>query len=774
MTDEPLRFKPYARLLTMLGDQLIRNEQVALAELIKNSYDADASWVKVSFNDFDENFRPGPAASIVIEDDGLGMSSELIRNHWVNPATPVKRLGKKSNQRTTPSGRIIQGEKGIGRFALLKLGRDIRMTTRPTGAADENVVGLKLAAFDEDFLKDDRAMFLDELEISLNSVSPAVTIVEGDVDLGGRKRVRRPHGTRIEVSPPIGSWSRAKVEKVFEDLARLQTIFGSDFTQGAIDASDDVDTAELSDPVEDVGRDASAEEASEDFIIYIYRNGLHEPFGTEMRGRLATLIAENSVFRIEGNYIEATRTFEFNINGRFRILHLDDAAITGMAVFRDFLKRNELKPEDVSDLRTNCGPFGFSFSVFDFSTDAKGPLLLEKDDKEFIKKHRIYLYRDGVRVYPYGDPDDDWLLIDVRRGTVRASEFLSNDQVVGYVSISQEDNEELRDKTSREGLVDTGKAVDDFRSLLQVFLAWVRKDPYQHYQIARKQSGDVEVFKSGRVQDLMDAAVEASSAEGVPASVRNTIAQASRDYRTERRYLVQRAENTEHLAGVGLSVEAASHDLMIALHRALSNLDRLSAYVGSDATMNREVLTAELLSLRGLLSFVQTQMSDVQLLFRSSKQRRKNVRVLDLVEKVANIFRGLLERNHIVVTVETIGSPLVAKTTDAVLLQLMLNLFDNAVYWLQGSPPPREIEILLDSESGTMTFADSGPGFRDEDLPYLFEPFYSGKGEEGRGLGLYIARQLLERHGYTLAVAEKEQRVLKGANLIVSFVKEEK
>ena len=177
MSGEPLRFKPYARLLTMLGDQLIRNEQVALSELIKNSYDADAAWVKVSFEGFDEDFRPGPNACIVVEDDGLGMSADLIRNHWVNPATPVKRLGKKANQRTTPSGRIIQGEKGIGRFALLKLGRDVRMVTRPAGSADENVVGLKLAAFDEDFLKDERAMFLDELEISLDTVSPAVTIV---------------------------------------------------------------------------------------------------------------------------------------------------------------------------------------------------------------------------------------------------------------------------------------------------------------------------------------------------------------------------------------------------------------------------------------------------------------------------------------------------------------------------------------------------------------------------------------------------------------------
>jgi signal transduction histidine kinase len=78
---------------------------------------------------------------------------------------------------------------------------------------------------------------------------------------------------------------------------------------------------------------------------------------------------------------------------------------------------------------------------------------------------------------------------------------------------------------------------------------------------------------------------------------------------------------------------------------------------------------------------------------------------------------------------------------------------------------------MLDGNEGVLTFADSGPGFREEDVPYVFEPFFSGKGEDGRGLGLYIARQLLERHEYTIEVATKEQRILKGANLVVSFVK---
>lgn len=74
-----LKFRPYARLLTMLGDQLIKNERVALVELIKNSYDADASWVKVTFENFNKDFHALGGAKIIIEDDGVGMNRSTLR-----------------------------------------------------------------------------------------------------------------------------------------------------------------------------------------------------------------------------------------------------------------------------------------------------------------------------------------------------------------------------------------------------------------------------------------------------------------------------------------------------------------------------------------------------------------------------------------------------------------------------------------------------------------------------------------------------------------------
>ena len=83
----------------------------------------------------------------------------------------------------------------------------------------------------------------------------------------------------------------------------------------------------------------------------------------------------------------------------------------------------------------------------------------------------------------------------------------------------------------------------------------------------------------------------------------------------------------------------------------------------------------------------------------------------------------------------------------------------------------KQITITLDGNNQQVIFSDNGPGIRDDDKPFIFEAFYSGK-EDGRGLGLYIARQLLQRMGYSISLAEIDsEKVLPGANFVINFVK---
>ena len=136
------------------------------------------------------------------------------------------------------------------------------------------------------------------------------------------------------------------------------------------------------------------------------------------------------------------------------------------------------------------------------------------------------------------------------------------------------------------------------------------------------------------------------------------------------------------MAGVGLSVETASHDIVAIMAKVFANIDGLIKDLMVADKIDKDALLKELQSIRGGMSFIEAQLKDIQLLFKSSKQRRKPIRVKEIVEKVERIYKRLLTKEKIDFVVKSVGSPLVAKTTDAVLLQLLLNLIDNAVYWL--------------------------------------------------------------------------------------------
>src|SRR3546814_4263129 len=91
------------------------------------------------------------------------MTPDVIENHWATPATPVKLQDKRAQRGITKKGRVIQGEKGIGRFALLKLGRTITLTTRAKRSSSEQLLTLDVSAYNTDFIdEDESALFRSE------------------------------------------------------------------------------------------------------------------------------------------------------------------------------------------------------------------------------------------------------------------------------------------------------------------------------------------------------------------------------------------------------------------------------------------------------------------------------------------------------------------------------------------------------------------------------------------------------------------------------------
>ena len=738
-----LKIRPYARLLTMLGDQLIRDEQIALAELIKNGYDADADWVKVSFIGFMPNNKNGDFeltkdSKIIIEDNGSGMGRDVIEKSWMNPATPNKKLQENSSI-ITKKGRTIQGEKGIGRFAVLKLGRNIVITTRPIGENNEFTLTYDFSKYDDDFLKEngkEKELYLDQLSFDLQENTP-IHFIEREVIVNNKKFTDNAHGTIIEISDLKGSWDKDKIDKVNKESQKLESVFDKIFKRNI----------------------------KYPFSIGFNMNGEDMPYIDPKVDKLATLLKEYSVLRItKGKYNHNRLQFEYVLNGNPYVLSLKDPLLSALTPFKERFMANKDIFENPILREPECGSFSFNFFVFDFAANKESVYYLDRADKEIVKEHRIYLYRDKIRVSPYGDADNDWLETDKKRGTGKAGGYLSNDQVVGFVDITKKGNPKLKDKTNREGLIEEGRATRDFIMLIHSFLLYIRQHPYEQYKqkiklIKEQKDAELHITEN-KFQRLYDVVKDNEEAIALYKDLHSA-------YIKEKEIYNNRINVTEELAAVGLSVETASHDLMMMLSQGINHLVDLSDAVKGKVLEKSRILE-ELTEIKNIFLFVQDEMRNIQLLFKSSKQRKRTIRIAPILDKVAQIYKNTLIRAKIDLIIEERGAPLAIKCTDAVVLQLLINLFDNAIYWLSSiSCMDKKIHIILDGDKKELVFSDNGPGVADDDKPYIFEAFYSGK-DEGRGLGLYIARQLLYRMGFSI-VLMNEPLVLPGANFKVGF-----
>ncbi|MBK8476275.1 MAG: ATP-binding protein [Opitutaceae bacterium] len=143
------KMRPRARIISLIGEELISDEAVAVVELVKNAYDADVKKVVVRF----EGSDPMQPETLVIADDGLGMTLDTVLNGWFEPGTITKRKHARS-----PSGRLYQGAKGVGRFAAARLAEALFLETRAENEPDGVTVLLEWGRFDEN-------SYLDEIGI---------------------------------------------------------------------------------------------------------------------------------------------------------------------------------------------------------------------------------------------------------------------------------------------------------------------------------------------------------------------------------------------------------------------------------------------------------------------------------------------------------------------------------------------------------------------------------------------------------------------------------
>jgi len=191
---EKIVFRPSARLIRTIGDEIIKDVYAAVIELIKNAYDADANNVELKFIDLVDARK----AKIIIEDNGHGMDYKTVVNKWMVPAT-----GDKLSRRKSPGGRYMQGRKGIGRFATSILGNTLLMETTDQSGITTMVL------IDWSFFSAKK--YLDEIEILVES-----------------KHTAKKPGTELTIEPheKVSEWTEKEMELLIKELRKLVSPIG--------------------------------------------------------------------------------------------------------------------------------------------------------------------------------------------------------------------------------------------------------------------------------------------------------------------------------------------------------------------------------------------------------------------------------------------------------------------------------------------------------------------------------------------------------------------
>ena len=404
-----LHFEPSAYLQRLIGRELVADRYLALAELVKNAYDAGASEVTVTLSR--EKDTP---QKLIVQDNGSGMTLEQFERFWMMPGYSEKgaQAASAADQSSDSSsnkgnGRTLLGEKGIGRFAADKLAHHLAVVSRVL----RHTEALRVVFDWDDF--NDRSKKMRDVNIPFEQIS--------EHPFG-----RFGTGTRLELDDLREKWELKDWRKLRRELADLVTPFqGAKKFKIIANCEGQVTAAWKS------GEIPSRIEA---------KDGYHYRFELTRAGKLRGSVKYPQ-------YVE-----------------------------QEARKENIPLPQFESrDSYTDFGPVQGAFYYVE-SPRALKNTGIEGEEVEA----GVAIYRDGFRVEPYGRENDDWLGVKTTKASRQGKAPITPSRLFGFIEINRYDNPNLRDRSNREGLMQTPE--------LEAFIAFVSKQ----FQDFSKLVGQVE------------------------------------------------------------------------------------------------------------------------------------------------------------------------------------------------------------------------------------------------------------------------------------------
>ena len=691
MSNTPDIFRITPRVIAHLGESLIKNESIALLELVKNSYDADATMCDVFFEE-----TQGKISRITISDNGSGMNADIIRNVWLVIGTD----NKKKIVEQGKDGRYPLGEKGIGRLGVHKLGSKITLISK---TKEDSEVVLTI-----DWNKLETATSIQDFPVNISVNLFPTVFQEGET------------GTRIIIEALKTQWDRRQLRDVYRNIMSLNSPF---------------------------------EDTSDQFKVSIRSNNTSLFVGLPS---FEDIIAQGGLYfgscTLSGKRIKDFK-YEFKpwptltkvSSGRVltkESLPEYDLPIHG---YKEVEGKRKPEPYDIDLDELKIGDIQFNIVIFEKDNAIFNYTNVEKTTiTNYLNENGgIRVYRDNVRIYDYGERDNDWLGIDLKR-VHRVGGNISNNIILGAVRLKRKDSLGLQEKTNREGFIEDDTYIafrDAINHVLSIFVRYRNEDKERLTTLYKKNKTVEPVLAE------LDEAIELVNLKVTDSNVKTDILRCltriDDQYKSVKEVLLKSAN-----AGLNMSIVIHEIDKQVAALKG-------SAERGE----NEHVLIIS----RNIEKIVRGYTSMIK------KSAISNNSLAECIQIALDNYEFRFKDHAINVISNYKNNNLTALFAKAQTISILANLLDNSIFWLGYSKTVNPtISLYITDEIKdyhTIIVSDNGPGFN-IGTDVAVKPFISGKPDNmGMGIGLHIANEMMNEMKGKLVFYEKEDIQLPKATL---------
>jgi len=802
-------FEIDASVVYQLGEMLISDEVQALVELVKNSYDADASyanivvWTSEPVGNQSPKF-PDALGYIIVEDDGIGMDWEDIKRGWLTISRSLKREMKQKHQKTG-RGRTPVGEKGLGRLGTQRLGRYLELRSTKDGTNTELYVGLDWGDF-RDKLLSNVPVYVAHSEMS-----------------------RR--GTRLSVlglrAPEV--WTGTAQRELANQLSQLLSPFESlrPFEVFLEINGKRLDLDRISHTVLDL---ADVQIGFSFDGQYLTVDGKYRPTflrplgqGPDSLRQYQELVAADNGANFFSFLIATNQTPPYPLTwedqpGWLLSFHhkiaLSDIA-TVQLVGETALSAYSSQQERGSV--ANPGPFDgemYAFPRRDLDLDTVDVFKDISEYRRFLDRIAgVRVFRDGFGIRPFGLEGNDWLGLG-KTWTSGASWYGMRPQnVIGYVALTAAHNSQLEETTSREYFVENAysqnfnllmgqvvEAVNKVNGLLRrTYSTYQQEKAKQELSITAQGVGPLLSKMRDTGNKSIEAAQQVSAAHQRIAEVTQRVGKITQDIELSPLFFTEAEHNAapllgeinrtlseaqtildkvesiisetqklgliadviepdfeylrdqlvqfSELAGLGITAEALSHEMKIIADGLAARTTNLVARLRASQAVDPQVLAYTEFVHAAIAGF-RKQLSHLDPSLRYVRDRRDEISMSVFFSEIQDFYQERLGRGGIRLEIDEPFTDFAILMNRGKLTQVFDNLVLNSEFWLLEDLRKtviQEAKICVRIQKPFVEIYDTGRGVSPSVENQLFQPFVTTKPKGlGRGLGLFINRQLLE------------------------------